>query len=49
MPTMMIRLPMLSEVELVVKYADSSLNSEVIILEALEKESRRQKKYIILF
>ncbi len=44
MPTMMIRLPMLSEIELLVRYADSSLNSEVIILEALEKECKRQKK-----
>jgi len=44
MPTMMIRLPMLSEIELVVRYADSSLNSEMVTLEALEKESSIQKK-----
>jgi predicted amino acid racemase len=35
---------MLSEVEDVIKYADVSLNSEIDVIEALNKEAKRQKK-----
>ena len=43
-PLMMIRIPMLSEVEEIVKYTDISLNSELEILKALDKEAKRQNK-----
>ncbi len=41
---MMIRIPMLSEVEEIVKYTDISLNSELEVLKALDKEAKRQNK-----
>lgn len=43
-PLMMIRVPMLSEVEEVIKYTDISLNSEIEVLRALDKEAKRQNK-----
>lgn len=43
-PLMMIRIPMLSEVEEIVKYTDISLNSEIEVLKALDKEAKRQNK-----
>lgn len=43
-PLIMIRIPMLSEVEELVKIADISLNSEVEVLEALNAEALRQGK-----
>ena len=43
-PLMMIRIPMLSEVEEIVKYTDISLNSELEVLKALDKEAKRQNK-----
>ncbi len=42
--TMMIRLPMLSQVEDVIKYVDISLNSEIQTLMALNDEAKRQNK-----
>ena len=44
LPLMLIRLPMLSEIEEAVSLADLSLNSEVIVLEALNKEAEKQGK-----
>lgn len=41
-PTMMIRIPMLSEVPDVVKYCDYSLESEDVVLRALNEEVLRQ-------
>ena len=41
-PTMMLRIPMLCEIEQVVTYADCSLNSEISTLVALDKEAGRQ-------
>ena len=43
-PLMMIRIPMLSEVEEIVKYTDISLNSELEVLKALDKEAKKQNK-----
>lgn len=43
-PLMLIRIPMISEVENVVKYADISLNSEWATLEELNKEAIKQGK-----
>ncbi len=40
--TMMLRVPMLSQVEQVVATADVSLNSEPLVLEALDREAARQ-------
>ena len=40
----LIRIPMLSEVEDVVKYADASLNSEIKVIKALNKEACKQGK-----
>ncbi len=40
--TMLIRIPMLDEIESVIKYADISLNSELITLKALEKEAENK-------
>lgn len=47
---MLLRIPMISEVEDVIRYTDVSLNSELDVIEALNKEARRQKKihHIIL-
>lgn len=44
MPTLLIRIPMLSEIEETVKYADYSLNSEMATLDALNEEAKRQNK-----
>ena len=43
-PLMLLRIPMLSEVEDVIKVADISLNSELVVLESLNKEANRQNK-----
>lgn len=43
-PMMLIRTPMLSEVEDVVRIADISLESELSVIEALNFEARRQNK-----
>ena len=43
-PTMMIRIPMLSEVEEVIKYCDYSVNSEIRVLEKLNEEAKKQNK-----
>lgn len=43
-PFMLLRIPMLSEVEAVVKYADISLNTEKKVIEALSKEARKRGK-----
>ncbi|SJZ95949.1 alanine/ornithine racemase family PLP-dependent enzyme [Selenihalanaerobacter shriftii] len=41
---MLLRIPMLSEVSKVVKYADISLNSEIKIIKALDKEAKKANK-----
>ena len=41
---MLLRIPMLSEIEDVIRYADVSLNSEIEVIEALNREAKRQKK-----
>ncbi len=43
-PLMLIRSPMLSEIEDTIRIADYSLNTEAIVLEALNKEAARQNK-----
>ena len=43
-PTIMIRIPMLSEVEEVIKYCDYSVNSEIRVLEKLNEEAKKQNK-----
>ena len=43
-PTMMIRVPMLSEVPEVIRLCDYSLNSEEVVLEALNEEAGKQGK-----
>ncbi|MBQ6400781.1 MAG: alanine racemase [Firmicutes bacterium] len=43
-PLMMVRVPMLSEVEDVVRICDISLNSEVAVLKALNAQARTQDK-----
>lgn len=43
-PTLMIRVPMLSEADLIVQYADYSLNSELVTLEALNEEAGKASK-----
>lgn len=43
-PMMLIRIPMLSEVEDVIRLADISLNSEVSVIKALNEEARKQGK-----
>ena len=43
-PYLLLRVPMLSEVEDVVRLTDYSLNSELVVLEALNKEAARQGK-----
>ncbi len=43
-PTMLLRVPMLSEVEDVIRIADISLNSETAVLRALNAEAGRQGK-----
>lgn len=40
----LIRIPMLSEVEDVIKYSDISLNSELEVLKALNNEAKKQEK-----
>lgn len=44
MPTLLIRIPMMCEVEDAVRYADYSLNSEVATLDALNAEAKKQNK-----
>lgn len=44
LPFLLLRVPMLTEAEDVVRLADCSLNSEVAVLEALNKEAGRQGK-----
>lgn len=44
LPLMLIRLPMLSEIKEAIRLADISLNSEMIVLEALNKEAHSQGK-----
>lgn len=44
MPTLLIRIPMMSEIEDTVKYSDYSLNSEVATLDALNEEAKKQGK-----
>ena len=43
-PLVLIRVPMLSEVEKVISITDASLNSEPVVLEALNKEAVKQGK-----
>ena len=43
-PKVLIRLPMKSQVEEVVKYCDISMNSEIEVVEALDKEAKKQSK-----
>ena len=43
-PTLLIRIPMLSDVQNVIRYADYSLESEISVLEALNEEAGRQHK-----
>ena len=43
-PMMMIRVPMLSEVPEVIRLCDYSLNSEEVVLEALNEEAGKQGK-----
>lgn len=43
-PLMMLRVPMLSEIEEVVSLCDYSLNSEISVLEALNEEATKQSK-----
>ena len=40
----LIRIPMISEAEDVVRYADASLNSEIKVIKALDKEAEKQGK-----
>ena len=44
LPVMLIRIPMLSDLEDVVRYCDYSLNSDITVLKALDEEAGRQKK-----
>ena len=37
-PTLLIRIPMLSDVQNVIRYADYSLESEISVLEALNED-----------
>lgn len=41
---MLIRIPMISEVEEVIKYADISLNSEIDTIKSLSEEAKKHKK-----
>lgn len=43
-PLMMLRVPMMSEIEEVVSLCDYSLNSEISVLEALNEEAAKQSK-----
>lgn len=43
-PFMLVRIPMLSEIQELVKYIDISLNSELEIIEAINKEANIQNK-----
>ena len=43
-PLLMVRIPMLSEAEDIVRYCDYSLNSEMAVLEELNKYAREQDK-----
>lgn len=43
--TCLLRSPCLSEIEDVIHYADISLNSEPIVMQALSKEAQRQRKH----
>ena len=43
-PLMMIRIPMISEVEDIITYTDISLNSEIETLKELNKEAKKQNK-----
>jgi len=44
MPKVLLRLPMISEAELVVKHANISLNSEIDTIKALDKSAKELKK-----
>ncbi|WP_129595820.1 alanine racemase [Anaerophilus nitritogenes] len=44
-PMMLIRIPMFSEIEELVKYVDISLNSEKETLDRIEKECKKQNKH----
>lgn len=44
MPTLLIRMPMLSEIEEVIRVCDYSLNSEIATLDALDEEAGKQAK-----
>ena len=41
---MLLRSPMISEIPQVIKYADSSINTELTVIEALSKEAEKQGK-----
>lgn len=41
---MLLRSPMISEIPFVIKYADSSINTEMSVLKALAKEAEKQRK-----
>jgi len=43
-PKMLLRIPMKSEVEEVIKYADISLNSEIDTIKSLSEEAKKQRK-----
>ncbi|MBE3592486.1 MAG: alanine/ornithine racemase family PLP-dependent enzyme [Thermoanaerobacter sp.] len=43
-PKMLLRIPMKSEVEEVIKYADISLNSEIDIIKSLSEEAKKQRE-----
>ena len=43
-PKMLLRIPMKSEVEKVIKYADISLNSEIDTIKSLSEEAKKQRK-----
>lgn len=43
-PLLLIRSPMLSEIEEVVRMVEYSLNTEIVVIEALNKEAARQNK-----
>lgn len=43
-PKLLLRIPMLSEIENVIKYADISFNSEMATMSALNEEAKKQNK-----
>lgn len=42
--TMLIRIPLISEIEEIIKYSDISLNSEIEVIKQLNKEAKKQGK-----